>query len=248
MTYFECPEFFSPEGVASIFGPLPGELRWPKTHSTLVRNPTLSKYAHQPLLTMGQEYHLFRKYNYCKFADRDEEVIGLRNELVRYNYRLVISLWSNYNRRAELFDDYIQRGVLTLIRCVDGFDYRRGYKFVTYAYKSLRCTLTDQDRENCKYYRRFEGLSQLTAGWVEDYRENCHNTNRDPVVISAICRAIKALPERMQETLRFRFWEGLTYSEIGRRRGVTKQAAALAVKFAINRVGRSPEMKRIREC
>src|SRR3990170_2320072 len=194
MTYFECPEFFSPEGVASIFGPLPGELRWPKTHSTLVRNPTLSKYAHQPLLTMGQEYHLFRKYNYCKFADRDEEVIGLRNELVRYNYRLVISLWSNYNRRAELFDDYIQRGVLTLIRCVDGFDYRRGYKFVTYAYKSLRCTLTDQDRENC------------------------HNTNRDPVVISAICRAIKALPERMQETLRFRFWEGLTYSEIGRRR------------------------------
>ena len=73
-----------------------------------------------------------------------------KKELTEANLRLVVSLGRRYNNRGLGFLDLIQEGSLGLMRAVDKFDYRRGYKFSTYATwwirQSMSRAIADQGR------------------------------------------------------------------------------------------------------
>jgi RNA polymerase primary sigma factor len=78
-----------------------------------------------PLLTAAQEVEL------AKRIERGDD--DAKQRMIQSNLRLVISIAKNYRNQGLPFLDLIQEGTLGLIRAVEKFDWRRGYKFSTYA-------------------------------------------------------------------------------------------------------------------
>ena len=81
--------------------------------------------SRHPLLTAAQEVKL------TKLVERGDA--GARQTMIESNLRLVVSIAKNYRHQGLPFLDLIQDGTLGLMRAVDKFDWRRGYKFSTYA-------------------------------------------------------------------------------------------------------------------
>src|SRR5258708_31062146 len=70
----------------------------------------------------------------CRAIDDAERTCRrARGELVEANLRLVVAIAQRYSRRGPLFVDLVQEGNIGLMRAAEKFDYRRGFKFATYA-------------------------------------------------------------------------------------------------------------------
>ena len=103
--------------------PLPLQLSWETTTDAL--QLFLREAGRHPLLTAPQEVELAKK------IERGDELAKQR--MIQANLRLVVSIAKNYRNQGLPFLDLIQEGTLGLIRAVEKFDWRRGFKFSTYA-------------------------------------------------------------------------------------------------------------------
>ncbi|MDD2510278.1 MAG: RNA polymerase sigma factor RpoD [Syntrophomonas sp.] len=94
----------------------------------------LKEIGRVPLLVAAQEIDLAQR-----IEEGDEEA---KRQLVEANLRLVVSIAKRYVGRGMLFLDLIQEGNLGLMKAVEKFDYRKGYKFSTYATWWIRQAIT----------------------------------------------------------------------------------------------------------
>ena len=109
----------------------------------------LNNKINKVLRIVGVDYNDFNKIvKEIKQSKKEED--KAKNEMIRSNLRLVISIAKRYANRGLQFLDLIQEGNIGLMRAVDKFEYKRGYKFSTYSTWWIRQSITraiaDQSR------------------------------------------------------------------------------------------------------
>ena len=106
----------------------------PKTFSSIVNNDDilqmyLKEIGKKKMLTKAEEVELGRKIQEGKTYEREQA----KKELVQANLRLVVSIAKKYIGQGVLFMDLVQEGSLGLIKAAEKFDYKKNFKFSTYA-------------------------------------------------------------------------------------------------------------------
>jgi RNA polymerase primary sigma factor len=107
---------------------------------------------------------LFRKIVHM-VQKGEREALQAKKEMVEANLRLVISIAKNYRNRGLQFLDLIQEGNIGLMKAVDKFEYRRGFKFATYATwwirQAVTRSLSDQSRTIRVPVHMIEAINKL---------------------------------------------------------------------------------------
>jgi RNA polymerase primary sigma factor len=142
----------------------------------------LARLCEADLLSAEEERRLFRQMNYLKYRanlvraaidpeapdagslEEMEDYLAqartTRDRIVRANMRLVISIVKKFVTPQYSFDELLSEGIVTLMQAVDKFDYDRGFRFSTYAYRSIARhayrSVTQRQQENSRFVTEAE--------------------------------------------------------------------------------------------
>ncbi|QDV49997.1 sigma-70 family RNA polymerase sigma factor [Gimesia fumaroli] len=170
------------EGEFEIFSECNAASWEGNNNSPSLKNPRqlpahLARLCEGDVLAADEEQALFRRMNFLKYkanvlrsqlnpetcSDQEldtielflDEALRARNQIFRSNMRLVVSIIKKCVTPHVTFDDLLSDGIWTLMKAVDKFDYDRGFRFSTYAYRAITNyayrKIADQRKERSRY-------------------------------------------------------------------------------------------------
>jgi len=146
-----------------------------------------------PLLTAAEEVYL------AKRIERGD--VAAKQHMVEANLRLVVSIAKGYVGRGLTFLDLIQEGSLGLIRAVEKFDYRRGYKFSTYATWWIRQAVTRSIADKARTIRIPVHMVERLNRLINVERRLIQQLGREPTD-SEIAAELECSPREVRDVLR----------------------------------------------
>lgn len=235
--------------------------------------PYLASLYTVPLLTREQEAFLFRKFNYLKYKalklreqldpsrarsglmdrieDLYEQAVGVKNQIVQANLRLVVSIAKRHVSTSDDFFELVSDGNMSLIRAVEKFDYSRGNKFSTYAswaiMKNYARTIPDGFKQRDRFRSGNEEMFQAT----QDARSDQHEQeSAQDLRERQIGEILSQLDEREQKIIISRFGldhrnEPLTLKEVGEEMGVTKERVRQIEARALSKLRQAAQEAKI---
>jgi RNA polymerase primary sigma factor len=170
----------------------------------------LKEIGRVPLLSMDDEKNLAMaiesgEKEVLKNGTADNKVIfageDAKRKLTEANLRLVVSIAKKYVGRGMLFLDLIQEGNLGLIRAVEKFDYRKGYKFSTYATWWIRQAITRALADQARTIRIPVHMVETINRLIKISRQLLQELGRDPTV-EEIAGEMGLTPEKVREVIK----------------------------------------------
>lgn len=211
----------------------------------------LARLCEAQLLSADEEKALFRRMNFLKFKanslregldvdnpdleslERIEQLLAeartTRDRIVRANMRLVISIVKKYVTPQYSFDELLSEGILTLMQAVDKFDYDRGFRFSTYAYRSIARhafrSVTQRQQDNSRFMTEaddavFDENGEEHSSWMDE--KTWHRLR------SLLTKLLHRLDKRERLIVRARFALGAhrkvsTFQSLADRLGISKE-------------------------
>ena len=163
---------------------------------TLTSDPVrmyLKEIGKVPLLTAAQEVSLARRI--------ERHDMAAKRKLIEANLRLVVSIAKRYVGRGMLFLDLIQEGNLGLIRAVEKFDYRKGYKFSTYATWWIRQAITRAIADQARTIRIPVHMVETINKLIRVQRQLLQDMGREPTP-EEIATEMGTTPQKVREILK----------------------------------------------
>ncbi len=183
-----------PEADVAVHGDADVEISLPE--GVNVDDPVrmyLKEIGRVPLLTAEEEVEL------AKRIERGDE--QAKRRLAEANLRLVVSIAKRYVGRGMLFLDLIQEGNLGLLKAVEKFDYRKGYKFSTYATWWIRQAITRAIADQARTIRIPVHMVETINKLIRVSRQLLQEYGREPT-IEETARAMDMSEERVREIMK----------------------------------------------
>ena len=159
----------------------------------------LKEIGRVPLLTAQQEVELAKL---MENRDKDmESALQAQKDLAEANLRLVVSIAKRYIGRGMLFLDLIQEGNLGLIKAVEKFDYKKGYKFITYAKWWIRQAITRAIADQARTIRIPVHMVETINKLIRVQRQLLQKHGREPTP-EEIAEEMETSVERVLEIMK----------------------------------------------
>lgn len=224
----------------------------------------LARLCSAELLTASRERELFQRMNYLKFranelrinldADRPNiaeldqleqhliEARQVRDQIVQANMRLVFSIVKRFVTPQCCFDDLLSEGIRTLMIAVEKFDYGRGFRFSTYAYRAISRNAYRAVTDHQKDSRRFTPSSDILEIVASDEAGGTNMDERTWVALrSQLAQFLDQLDRRERFIIRGRYALGShrrprTFQDLADLLGLSKERVRQIEQRAVEKL------------
>ena len=234
-----------------------------KKRSELAEETDVSRLCETHLLSAEEEVRLFRTMNQLKFGavvlrerlhptrpsqalvERIETMLAqaqqIRNHIVQANVRLVVAIVKRLTGPQHDFDDFVSDGMLSLMQVVEKFDFDRGFRFSTYAYRALTRTVFRKMASVHKQEQRAgtgmdEALMEVPGRLEQSYSEGTWKNLK-----SLLCEFMQHLDRRERHIVYARYALGFcakaaTFQALADELGVSKERVRQLERRAMDKL------------